>query len=167
MWKPTPYGRGHVGLAMPVPNGLGQRPTHCYSFLSSCTRNNEGKEKAVSRHKKVSHTIWHCQYRIVCVLTYRYSILTGPIREWVHGGIQSLCRYAGCEVPQLNVQHDHAHLIVMVPPKLSISGFMGRLKGQTSIKLFKRFKELRKSPISSIISGQRVIVLTPLALMPR
>ena len=93
-----------------------------------------------------SHSKHNINYHIVWIPKYRYRILTGPIREWVHEGIQSLCRYAGCAVTQLNVQQDHVRLIVLVPPKLSISDFMGRLKGQSSIRLFKRFKELRKKP---------------------
>ena len=126
--------------------GLAESPLTAIPFLSSCSRNNERKEKAVSRFKKLSHTIWHCQYHIVWVPKYRYRILTGPIRDWVHEAVQSICSYAGCEVTQLNVQQDHAHLIVMVAPKISVSDFMGRLKGQSSIRLFKRFKDLRKKP---------------------
>jgi putative transposase len=70
----------------------------------------------------------------------------GPIKEAACMGIQAICGYAGCEVVELNVQRDHVHLIVMVPPKVAISDFMGRLKGQTSIKLFKQFHQLRKKP---------------------
>jgi putative transposase len=51
----------------------------------------------------------------------------------------AICGYAGCEVVELNIQPDHVHLVVMVPPKLSISDFVGRLKGQTSMKLFSSF----------------------------
>ncbi len=47
---------------------------------------------------------------------------------------------------ELNVQRDHVHLIVMIPPKVAISDLMGRVKGQTSIKLFKQFHQLRKKP---------------------
>jgi len=77
---------------------------------------------------------------------YRFRILVGPVRESVHAGTQAICGYAGCEVVELNVQRDHVHLIVMVPPKVAISDLMGRVKGQTSIKLFKKFRELRKKP---------------------
>jgi putative transposase len=72
--------------------------------------------------------------------------VTGRIREWVHEAIQSICSCAGREVNEVNVQPDHAHLVVMIPPKLSVSDFMGRLKGQSLIRLFKRFKDLRKKP---------------------
>lgn len=47
---------------------------------------------------------------------------------------------------ELNVQRDHVHLIVMIPPKVAISDLMGRVKGQTSMKLFKQFREFRKKP---------------------
>ena len=46
----------------------------------------------------------------------------------------------------MNVQRDHVHLIVMIPPKVAISDLMGRVKGQTSIKLFRQFQQLRKKP---------------------
>jgi len=61
-------------------------------------------------------------------------------------GIMAICGYAGCEVVELNVQPDHVHLVVMIPPKLSISDLLGRLKGQTSMKLFQQFRHLKKKP---------------------
>ena len=51
-----------------------------------------------------------------------------------------------CEVTELNVQKDHVHLIVMVPPKLSISDYMGIVKGRTAIRVFNRFRNLKKKP---------------------
>jgi len=47
---------------------------------------------------------------------------------------------------ELNVQKDHVHLVLMIRPKVSISDLMGRLKGQTSMKIFNQFRELRKKP---------------------
>jgi putative transposase len=70
----------------------------------------------------------------------------GPIREAAHTGIHAICGYAGCEVIELNVQRDHVHLMVMIPPKVAISDLMGRVKGQTSIKIFKQFHHLKKKP---------------------
>jgi putative transposase len=61
-------------------------------------------------------------------------------------GIEAICGYSGCEVNELSVQGDHVHRVVMVPPKLSISDLMGRVKGQTSMKMFNQHKELRKKP---------------------
>ena len=61
-------------------------------------------------------------------------------------GIQAICGYTNCEVMELNVQRDHVHMVVMVPPKLAISDFLGRVKGQTAMKLFRRYRQLRKKP---------------------
>ena len=100
----------------------------------------------MSRFKKLSHTIWHCQYHIVWVPKYRYRVLTGNVQESMTTGIQAICGYAGCEVQELSVQKDHIHLIALVPPKIAISDLMGRVKGQTSMKMFNQYRQLRKKP---------------------
>ena len=100
----------------------------------------------MSRFRKLSHSIWHCQYHIVWVPKYRYRILVGKVKESVEGAIQAICGYAGCEVVELNVQRDHVHLVLMIPPKASVSELLGRLKGQTAMRMFHQFRELRKKP---------------------
>jgi len=52
----------------------------------------------------------------------------------------------GCELTEMNVQNDHVHMVVMIPPKLAVSDVMGRLKGQTAMKLFRQFRQMRKKP---------------------
>ena len=100
----------------------------------------------MSRFRKLSHTIWHCQYHIVWVPKYRYRVLTGAVRGAVGEGVQAICGYAGCEVVELNVQPDHVHMIAMMPPKVAISELIGRVKGQSSIKIFKQFRQLKEKP---------------------
>jgi putative transposase len=68
------------------------------------------------------------------------------VKEATEAGIQAISGFAGCEVVELNVQPDHVHLVVMVPPKLSISNLLGRLKGQTSMRIFHQFRHLKKKP---------------------
>jgi putative transposase len=68
------------------------------------------------------------------------------VGDAVQAGIQAICGFSGCEVVELNVQKDHVHLLVMVPPKVSISDLMGRVKGQTAMKVFRQFRQLRKKP---------------------
>jgi putative transposase len=72
--------------------------------------------------------------------------LTGAVKEACETGIHAISGFAGCEVIELNVQPDHVHLVIMVPPKVSISQFLGRLKGQISMKLFNQFRYLKKKP---------------------
>ncbi len=86
------------------------------------------EEGAVSRFCRLSHTIWHCQYHILWVPKNRFRVLIGAVGEAVGSGIQAICGFARCEVLELNVQRDHVHLVVMVPPKLSISQFFHRAR---------------------------------------
>lgn len=59
-------------------------------------------------------------------------------------GIFAFCGFVRCEVVELNVQPDHVHLVMMVPPKTALSQLMGRLKGQASMRLFHQFRNLKK-----------------------
>lgn len=100
----------------------------------------------MSKYKKLSHVIYKCDYHIVWVPKYRFRILQGVIKELVERDILMLSEWKGCEVLELNVQEDHVHLLISVPPKVSISYLMGVLKGKIAIKLFKSYPELKKKP---------------------
>jgi putative transposase len=100
----------------------------------------------MSRFRKLSQTIWHCQYHIVWVPKYRYKILTGTIAREVENCIRAFSQQQGAEIIELNIQIDHVHLLVMVPPKVSISNFVGTLKGRTAIRIFNKFKDLKNKP---------------------
>jgi putative transposase len=100
----------------------------------------------MSRFRKLSHAIWHCQYHIVWVPKYRYRILSGLVGQEVERCIRSFFDRLGAEVVELNVQEDHVHLLVMVPPKISISDFMGTIKGRTAIRVFNKFRHLKHRP---------------------
>ena len=100
----------------------------------------------MSRFRKTSHVLWHCQYHIVWVPKYRFRVLTGPIAQEVYECIQVFCGQLGSEVIELNVQPDHVHLLVMNPPKVSLSTLMGILKGRSAIRVFKKFPYLKQRP---------------------
>ena len=100
----------------------------------------------MSEFQKLSHVIWRCQYHIVWVPKYRYRVLKGPVAEEVFNCIQVFAGRLGCEVLELNVQADHVHLLVKIIPKVSISEFMGAIKGRTAIRVFKKFPYLRERP---------------------
>ena len=100
----------------------------------------------MSRFRKLSHAIWHCQYHLVWVPKYRYRILTGRVSEEVGRCIRAFTERQGGEVIELNVQLDHVHLLTMVPPKVSISNFVGTVKGRTAIRVFNKFRELKRRP---------------------
>jgi putative transposase len=100
----------------------------------------------MSRFEKLSHVIWHCQYHLVWVPKYRYRVLTGKIGKEVEETIRQQLSRLGCRLIELNIQKDHVHLLVKVPPKLSISTVMGTLKGKSAIRVFQRNPELKAKP---------------------
>ena len=100
----------------------------------------------MSRFRKLSHTIWHCQYHIVWVPKYRLKILTGRVAEEVDKCIRTFVAQQHCEIVELNIQTDHVHLLVMVPPKVSISNFVGTVKGRTAIRVLNKFRDLKRKP---------------------
>ncbi len=100
----------------------------------------------MSRFRRLSHTIWHCQYHIVWVPKYRFRILTGRVGEEVGRCVRTFAAQLNSEVVELNVQPDHVHLLVMIPPKVAVSGFVGTVKGRTAIRVFSKFRELKQNP---------------------
>ena len=100
----------------------------------------------MSRFRKKSHTLWHCQYHIVWVPKYRFRILSGRIKSEVETCVRTFSDQQKAEVVELNVQLDHVHLIAMVPPKISISNFVGTVKGRTAIRVLNKFRSLKKKP---------------------
>ena len=100
----------------------------------------------MSKYKKLSHVVYKCDYHIVWVPKYRFRILKGSIKELVEEDLNRLCEWKGCDILELNVQEDHIHLLVSVPPKVSISSLMGILKGKLAIKLFKSYPILKSKP---------------------
>ena len=105
----------------------------------------------MSCFEKLTHVLWHCQYHIVWVPKYRYRVLTGDVAREVHNCIQVYSSRLGCRVIELNVQPDHVHLLVKVPPKVSISKLLGVVKGKTALRktalrIFTKFPYLRNKP---------------------
>ena len=83
----------------------------------------------MSRFNKKSHVIRHCQYHIVRVPKYRHRILKGEVKEEVKKCIHVFCSMNGSKVEELKIQEDHVHLVLKIPPKVSVSDIMGVIKG--------------------------------------
>ena len=94
-------------------------------------------------NKSISHTRWKCQYHIVFISKYRKKVLYGKVREDVREILNTLCKYKNVEIIAGAVCVDHVHLSVAIPPKLSVSDFMGYLKGKSTIMLYDRHPELQ------------------------
>ena len=100
----------------------------------------------MSNFKKLSHVIYRCTYHIVWTPKYRYKILDGLVKEQLLQDISMLLEWKSCEMIEINIQIDHVHLIVSMPPKMSLSQLMGILKGKTAIKIFKSYPQLKVKP---------------------
>ena len=103
-------------------------------------------ERQGGRYRKLTHTVYQCNYHIVWVPKYRYRVLEGPIKEAVERDTRVLCEWKEVEVIELSVQPDYIHLVCSIPPKLAVSEFMGFLKGKLAIKIFKSYPHLKKKP---------------------
>lgn len=93
---------------------------------------------------RLAHAIWHCKYPIVWCPKYRFQILQGKVRESAREIIWQLCEWKKVEVIEGNIQVDHIHLIVSIPPKYSVAEVLGFIKGKSAIKIFDRHLELKK-----------------------
>lgn len=68
------------------------------------------------------------------------------IKAFSEEDVRALCEWKGAEVLELSVQRDHVHMVVSIPPRVSISELMGIVKGKTAIKIFKNYPALKKKP---------------------
>lgn len=93
--------------------------------------------------KSLSHTKYNCTYHIVFIPKYRRKAMYGAIREDVADIIKKICEMEGIEISAGAVCSDHVHLYVSIPPKLSVSKAMARLKGKSALMLFDRHPEFR------------------------
>ena len=94
-------------------------------------------------NKSLSHVRWKCQYHIVFIPKYRKKVLYGKLKADVRDIISTLCRYKDVEIIDGAVCEDHIHLSVAIPPKYSISKFMGYLKGKSSLMIFEKRANLK------------------------
>lgn len=93
-------------------------------------------------NSSLSHTKWKCQYHIVFIPKYRKKKLYGQIKVEVREILKKLCEYKNVEIVEGAVCADHIHLCVSIPPKFSVSDFMGYLKGKSALMIHDRHPEL-------------------------
>ena len=75
-----------------------------------------------------------------------FSNLEGAVAKYVEERIRVICEWKDVQIEELNVMKDYVHLVVTVPPKVSLSELMGVLKGKTAIGLFKTYRNFRRKP---------------------
>ena len=94
-------------------------------------------------NKSLAHTTWNCKYHIVFAPKYRRQVIYGQIKADVGRILRQLCERKGVEIIEATACPDHIHMLVKIPPKLSVSSFMGYLKGKSSLMIFDRHANLK------------------------
>ena len=91
----------------------------------------------------LAHTKWMCKYHIVIVPKYRRKIIYNKLRTDIRDILKDLCKWKGVEIIEGHMMPDHIHLLVSIPPKMSVSSFMGYLKGKSAMMIFERHSNLK------------------------
>ena len=95
-------------------------------------------------YRKTSHSVYDLKYHLVWITKYRKPVLRGEIGRRVRDLIRQTCVQLDVQILSGAVQPDHVHLLVSVPPKISVSGLMQRIKGRSSRKIMEEYNEMRR-----------------------
>lgn len=94
-------------------------------------------------NQSLAHTKWNCKYHIVFAPKYRRKVFLGQKRFEIGGIIRELCRWKGVELLSAEACPDHIHILVAIPPKMSVSSFMGFLKGKSSLMIYEKWGNMK------------------------
>ena len=91
----------------------------------------------------LSHSKWNCKYHIVFAPKYRRQVFYGQKRVAIGKTLRQLCEWKGVNLLEAEACPDHIHILVEIPPKISVSQFMGYLKGKSATMIYEQFPELK------------------------
>lgn len=95
--------------------------------------------------KSLAHTKYNCKYHVVFAPKYRRKVFFEDKRLEIRDILRTLCEWKGVEIIEGEVCPDHIHMLLSIPPKYSVSGFMGYLKGKSSLMIFQKFGNMKFS----------------------
>ena len=90
-----------------------------------------------------AHTTWRCQYHLVFAPKFRRKAIYGELRADIGKILRKLCEEKNAEIIEAEACIDHVHMLVSMPPHLSVSQFMGFLKGKSTLMIFDRHANLK------------------------
>lgn len=91
----------------------------------------------------LSHTSWNCKYHVVFAPKYRRKAFYGNRRLEIGKILIKLCEWEGVNIIEAEVCVDHVHMLLEIPPKMSVSGFMGYLKGKSSLMIYEQWGNMK------------------------
>ena len=91
----------------------------------------------------LAHTKWNCKYHIVFAPKYRRKDIYGEKKQEIGKILMQLCEWKGVRIVEAHACVDHIHMLVEIPPKMSVSSFVWVLKGKSSLMIFEKFANLK------------------------
>ena len=96
-----------------------------------------------NKHNSLLHTKWLCKCHIVFTPKYRRKVIFNQYKRSIGEILTKLCKYKGVEIIEGDLMVDYVHMLVLIPPKYSVSNFMGYLKGESSLMIFDKNANLK------------------------
>ena len=93
--------------------------------------------------KSLAHTKWNCKYHVVFAPKYRRKVFFQEKRSDIRDILRTLCEWKGVTIIEGEICPDHVHLLLSIPPKMSVSSFMGYLKGKSSLMIFQKYGNMK------------------------
>lgn len=91
----------------------------------------------------LSHTRWECKYHILFAPKFRRKVAYGELKQDIANILSMLCKRKGVEIIEAEICPDHVHMLVRIPPSMSVSNFVGYLKGKSTLMIFERHANLK------------------------
>ena len=105
--------------------------------------NCKNRKESMTETHTLSHTTWNCKYHVVFAPKYRRKIYYGEKRAEIGAILRQLCKWKGVNILEAEVCPDHLHMLVEIPPKYSVSQFMGYLKGKSSLMIYEKWGNMK------------------------
>jgi putative transposase len=99
----------------------------------------------MEHYRESSHTVYDIKYHIVWITKYRKPVLRADIAQRVRELTREICRAKDVEIIKGHISRDHVHILVSVPPHISVSHLVQSIKGKTSRKMMMEFKSLSRT----------------------
>ena len=98
-----------------------------------------------SSTENLKHTKWECKYHVVFIPKYRRKVMYGSIRRELGSIIRELAQHKESKVEEGHLMADHVHMMLSIPPKYSVSGVVGYIKGKSAIHVARTFMERKRN----------------------
>ena len=118
-------------------------PFRYYRVVQASTTTKGKVILMANKSNDMAHTKWMCKYHIVFTPKYRRKVIYNQYKESIRDILKQLCSYKGVEIIEGHLMPDHIHMLVSIPPKYSVSQFMGYLKGKSALMIFDKHANLK------------------------